>query len=198
MPASFIQGAVLGLSVAAPVGPIGILCIRRTLGEGRWVGLACGLGAATADSLYGLVAGLGLSVVASALTSAQIVLRVVGCLYLAYLGVVTLRAAPADHEAAVPGGRRALLAWGQTTLLTLSNPATIMSFAAMFSALGPTPSATQLVAGVFVGSAAWWLLLSSVVARLRARVRPVHLGWINKGSGVILLGFAAWAAWGLR
>jgi threonine/homoserine/homoserine lactone efflux protein len=191
---TFVQGAVLGFSVAAPVGPIGILCIRRTLAEGRWVGLACGLGAATADSLYGLVAGLGLSVVASTLTSIQGVLRVVGCIYLAVMGINTLRAAPAAEAAPVAGGRRALGAWAQTTLLTLTNPATIMSFAAMFSAIGPGSAPTQLVAGVFVGSAAWWLLLSQAVARLRGRIRPAHLVWINGASGVMLLGFAVWAA----
>src|SRR5262249_5240395 len=193
MLATFVQGAVLGFSVAAPVGPIGILCIRRTLGEGRWVGLACGLGAATADTLYGLVAGLGLSVVANALTSLQVALRVVGCVYLFVLGVTTLRAAPAAEAARVPGSRRALTAWAPTTLLTVTHPATILSFAAMFSALGPTQGPAGLVAGVFVGSAAWWLLLSSVVARVRGRIGPRQLVWINRVSGVVLVGFGGWA-----
>jgi threonine/homoserine/homoserine lactone efflux protein len=195
--ATFVQGAVLGLAVAAPVGPVGVLCIRRTLGEGRWVGLACGLGAATADSLYGLVAGLGLSAVARTLTSLGVALRVVGCIYLAILGAATLRAAPAAEAARGAGSRRALAVWAQTTLLTLTNPTTILSFAAMFSALGPVPGVPPLVAGVFLGSAAWWLFLSSAVALLGSRLRPAHLVWINRASGAVLLGFAVWAAWGL-
>jgi threonine/homoserine/homoserine lactone efflux protein len=194
--ATFAQAVVLGFSIAAPVGPIGVLCIRRTLADGWGVGLACGLGAATADSLYGLVAGLGLTAVTAALVGAQAVLRAAGSVYLAWLGVRALRAAPAAEAASV-AGRRALGAFGSTVLLTVTNPATILSFVALFGALVRTPSAPVLAGGVFAGSAAWWLLLSGSVSVLRGRIRPAHLVWVNRVSGAVLCGFAVWAGAGL-
>jgi len=197
MLATFLQAVLLGFSIAAPVGPIGILCIRRTLADGMGIGLACGLGAATADSFYGLVAGLGLTAITHALVGAQVFLRAAGSVYLAILGARTLRSAPAHDAAPVATSGRALRAWLSTAFLTLTNPATILSFVAMFGALTRTPNALVLTSGVFVGSAAWWLLLSGVVSRLRTRIRPVHLLWVNRASGVILVGFAVWAAAGL-
>ncbi len=197
MLATFLQAVLLGFSIAAPVGPIGILCIRRTLADGIGIGLACGLGAATADSFYGLVAGLGLTAITQTLVGAQLWLRAAGSVYLAYLGARTLRSTPAHDAAPVATSGRALRAWIATAFLTLTNPATILSFVAMFGALTRTPNALVLTSGVFVGSASWWLLLSGVVSRLRTRIRPVHLLWVNRASGLILLGFAAWAAAGL-
>jgi len=194
---TFWKAMVLGLSVAAPVGPIGILCIRRTLADGRWVGFACGLGAATADGIYGLLAGLGLTVLSASLGSGNLLLRIVGTAYLAFLGARAFRATPADSEAAAKA-EGSWRAWGSTFLLTITNPMTIMSFAAMFSAIALGREervlwlrAPVLASGVFLGSAAWWLFLSSGVSLLRARVRPRHLTWINRTAGVLLLGFAA-------
>ena len=195
----FSKALVLGLSVAAPVGPIGILCIRRTLSDGRNVGLACGLGAATADALYGLVAGLGLTALSAAATSSQTILRLVGGAYLAFLGARTLLARPAAGEADIPRSVRAWRAWASTLCLTITNPMTILFFAAAFSTIGPAADgeralyAPVLVAGVFLGSGAWWLTLSSAVHVVRARLSDVHLLWINRASGALLIGFAAWA-----
>ena len=194
---TFWKAMVLGLSVAAPVGPIGILCIRRTLADGRWVGFASGLGAATADAIYGLLAGVGLTVLSASLGEGHQLLRVAGIAYLAFLGARTFRATPADSEAA-PKAKGSWRAWASTFLLTITNPMTIMSFAAMFSVIAIQKDervlwlrAPVLASGVFLGSAAWWLFLSAGVSLLRSRLGPRHLTWINRTAGVLLLGFAA-------
>jgi threonine/homoserine/homoserine lactone efflux protein len=201
----FWKGALLGFSIAAPVGPIGVLCIRRSLGAGFLAGFASGLGAATADALYGAVAGLGLTAVSSVLLAGRGWLRLVGGLLLLALGARTFFAAPAaPRPASSTGPPRGLLhQYASTFLLTVTNPATILSFTAAFGALGLVTrlAAAALVAGVFAGSAAWWLLLAGATSRLRARLPPTALAWINRGSGLILGVFgalalaAAWAAW---
>jgi threonine/homoserine/homoserine lactone efflux protein len=189
-----VRGLVIGFSIAAPVGPIGVLCIRRTLSDGRAVGLAVGLGAAAADAVYGAIAGFGLTAVSALLVRQQTVLRIVGGLFLGYLGIRTFASRPAE-EAAPAGGAGLLGAFAATFALTLANPATILSFVAVFAGLGIAGAgsfrdATILVAGVFLGSAAWWLILSGVVGALRSRVRPRALRWVNRLSGAVLLAFA--------
>jgi threonine/homoserine/homoserine lactone efflux protein len=192
-----LRGALIGFSIAAPVGPTGVLCIRRTLAEGRAFGLVSGLGAATADALYGCVAAFGLTFISAALVSHQALLRLVGGIFLCYLGVRTLLARPAEQAAAVQGGGL-LRAYGSTFLLTLTNPMTILAFAAIFAGLGLAEaagsyaSAGLLVLGVFLGSASWWLLLSSIVGIFRARFTPAGLLWVNRISGLMLLGFGAY------
>lgn len=171
-----VKGLVIGFAIAAPVGPIGVLCIRRTFAEGRVAGLVTGLGAATADAFYGAVAAFGLSAVSSFLLGAQGALRVLGGLFLCGLGVKTFFARPAAAGAKMQGKGLAQ-AYVTTVVLTLTNPATILSFIAVFAGagLGQRTSgaieATTMVAGVFLGSAAWWLLLSGLVDRWRRR-RP--------------------------
>lgn len=195
MIATFAKAIALGLSVAAPVGPIGILCVRRTLADGRRAGFACGLGAATADTVYGLAAGLGLTAVSALLVAYDAPIRIAGALYLAILGVITFRTPSAARAAAARPGS-AWAAWASTFLLTITNPMTIVSFAAMFSTLGIAADGGQLgaaiviTAGVFVGSALWWLTLSAAVAHFRTRVRPPHLTWVNRGAGAVLVAFA--------
>jgi threonine/homoserine/homoserine lactone efflux protein len=197
----FIRGLILGLSIAAPVGPIGVLCIRRTLAEGRRYGLVSGLGAATADAVYGCVAGFGLTFVSSFLVDQQVWLRLVGGAFLCYLGVKTLLARPAE-EAAEAKGIGLLGAYGSTLFLTLTNPMTILSFAAVFAGLGIAEtggvyaSAVTLVLGVFSGSALWWLLLSSSVSLFRDRFTPQSLVWVNRISGLVVVGFGMFALWG--
>jgi threonine/homoserine/homoserine lactone efflux protein len=187
-----LRGGLIGLSVAAPVGPIGVLCIRRTLAEGRAYGLVSGLGAATADAVYGCIAAFGLTFIAAALVSHQAWLRLIGGLFLCYLGVKTLLARPAQQAAPSDGGGL----WGayaSTFFLTLTNPVTILAFAAIFAgfglASGGYDSAGLLVLGVFLGSACWWLLLSSVVSLFRTRFSPSGLRWVNRISGTIIVGF---------
>jgi threonine/homoserine/homoserine lactone efflux protein len=198
-----LRGGLIGLSIAAPVGPIGVLCIRRTLAEGRLAGLVSGLGAATADALYGCIAGFGLTVISSLLVSQQAWLRLVGGLFLGYLGVKTLLARPAQQAAAVKD-RSLLGTYASTFLLTLTNPMTILSFAAIFAGLGlgqthgDYVSAGLLVLGVFLGSATWWLLLSGSVGVFRAKFPATGLLWVNRISGIIILGFGVVALVGWR
>jgi len=195
-----LRGLAIGLSIAAPVGPIGVLCIRRTLAQGRAFGLVSGLGAATADLIYGCVAGFGLTIVSDFLVDQQVWLRLGGGAFLCYLGVRTLLARPAEQEqAALPGGNGLAGAYASTLFLTLTNPMTIISFAAIFAGLGladsggDRASAAVLVLGVFAGSALWWLLLSGGANVFRERVSPRGLGWINRISGVIITGFGLFA-----
>ncbi len=191
------RGSILGFSVAAVVGPIALLCIRRTLSAGFGVGFVSGLGAATADAGYAAVAGFGISAVAAVLVDQRAWLRVVGGIFLVYLALRTVRAAPAERSAEVgPVGVRLAGAYSSTLALTLSNPTTILSFAGIFAGLGlgslgtlSSASAVGLVLGVFVGSAVWWLLLAGLVARLRRRVTPRWLRRVNVASGLIILGF---------
>lgn len=189
-----LRGLLIGFSIAAPVGPIGVLCIRRTLTEGRAAGLVSGLGAATADALYGCIAGFGLTLISNFLVSQQLWLRLVGGLFLCYLGLKTLLSKPAE-QAAVAKGSGLLGAYASTFFLTVTNPMTIISFAAIFAGLGLASStgsyaaAGVLVAGVFLGSALWWLLLSGGVGLLRDRFNTAGLLWVNRISGVIITGF---------
>lgn len=190
----FLRGLILGFSIAAPVGPIGVLCIRRTLQEGRLSGFLSGLGAATADAFYGAVAAFGLTLITELLVAQQMWLRLIGGLFLAYLGVRTLLSKPATQAASVKSGRTLLASYSSTLLLTITNPLTILAFAAMFLGIAPPTGnwsqATLLVAGVFAGSALWWFLLSGVVGALRQHFSPAALIWVNRLSGVIILGFA--------
>ena len=196
-PGFFLRGLLIGFSIAAPVGPIGVLCIRRTLADGRMAGLASGLGAATADAFYGSLAGFGLTLVANFLVSQQTWLRLVGGIFLLYLGVKTALSQPASDSAPVTNTHSRGL-WGaylSTLLLTLTNPLTILSFAAIFAGLGLADtggnslSAVLLVLGVFCGSASWWLLLSGGVGLLRGRLTPRILQWVNRLAGAVIVVF---------
>lgn len=194
-----LRGLVLGFSIAAPVGPIGVLCIRRTLADGRAAGLASGLGAATADALYGCIAGFGLTFLSGFLVSQQTWLRLAGGAFLCWLGIKTLLARPVENRQAVPEAPRShglAGAYASTLFLTLTNPMTILSFAAIFAGLGLAgsggrdyASAGMLVLGVFLGSAAWWLLLSSGVGLFRQKFSPRAMQWVNRLSGVVIAGF---------
>jgi threonine/homoserine/homoserine lactone efflux protein len=202
-PGVFVRGLVVGLAVAAPVGPIGVLCIRRTLADGRLAGLATGLGAATVDAFYGGIAAFGVTVVSGLLLSQQVWIRLLGGLFLCYLGLKTIAAPPAERAAAT-AGPTPFRAYISAVALTLTNPPTILSFAAIFAGLGvgttgrASPATILLVLGVLVGSALWWVLLSSGVAAVRARVGPRVLRWINRLSGTMLVAFGVLAFAGLR
>lgn len=189
-----LKGLLLGFSIAAPVGPIGVLCIRRTLSNGRISGLVSGLGAASADAFYGFVAGFGLTAISGFLIDQKFWLALFGGIYLCYLGFRTFQAKPSSME--VQAENQSL--WGSylsTFGLTLTNPATILSFVALFAGLGLVSSessyfaALLLVLGVFLGSAAWWLTLSGGVSFLRDKFNSRTMVWINRIAGVVLLGY---------
>ncbi len=194
-----LRGLAIGFSIAAPVGPIGVLCIRRTLTQGRLSGLLSGLGAATADAIFGCIAAFGLGIVSRFLVDQQDVLRLLGGLFLCYLGTKTLLAHPSNAEQTTLKNNGLVAAYLSTLFLTLTNPITILSFTAIFagvglaSAAGSNFSGATLVLGVFVGSASWWLLLSSGAGVLRTRSSPAGMRWMNMISGLIITGFGVFA-----
>ena len=216
----FFKGFLLGLAIAIPVGPIGVLCIRRTLAMGQLVGLVSGLGAATADGLYGCIAGFGLTAVADFLSGQAFWLRIIGGIFLCYLGITTFLTKPSSDSAQVssepiaeaespttvasnPLPQSLIAAYTSTLALTLTNPATIFSFAALFAGLGIVQSGQSyatsgvLVAGVFLGSALWWLFLSGTVSLFRSRLTATRMQWLNRISGTVILAFGvvALAVW---
>lgn len=190
----FLKGLLLGFSIAAPVGPIGILCIRRTLQYGRLSGFFSGLGAAVADAIYAVMAAFGLSYITHLLIEEQFWLRLIGGAFLIYLGWKTFRAEP--HVEAKNVTHTTLFNdFVSTFFLTITNPLTILSFLAVFAGLGLSSTSGSyldsltLVLGVFLGSAFWWLLLSEGVTFFRAKVSQQMMLWINRTAGVIILGF---------
>jgi len=197
-----ISGIIIGFSIAAPVGPIGVLCIRRTLAEGRLHGLVSGLGAATADAVYGCIAAFGLTFISDVLVQQQLWLRIIGGAFLIFLGVKTILSKPSEKP---PSEKRTglLTAYGSTFFLTLTNPVTILSFAAIFAGIGlgsavaDYGSAALLVFSVFAGSALWWVILSGTVSLLQKRVTPRVLMWINRVSGAVIMGFGVFILIGL-
>lgn len=183
---------LIGFVVAAPVGPIGLLCIQRTLHGGRAKGLASGLGAATADGLYGMIAALGVTVLADSLLGHQVWLGVVGGALLCYMGIRAFRSRP--RLEGLPTDSEGLVrAYLSTLVLTLTNPLTVLSFGALLSGLGITRAggplaAVQSGAGVFCGSALWWLLLTGATSVLRRRLPPQWLHGVNRLAGMLIAG----------
>jgi threonine/homoserine/homoserine lactone efflux protein len=193
-PVLAFRGFILGFTIAAAVGPISLLVIRRTLAEGRIVGLASGLGVATADGTYGAIAAFGLGAITRVLADARPVLGLVGGLFLLGLAWTTARAAP--HDPASAPVRRGGLAGAYLSILglTLTNPMTILSFGALFAGLGVTgddaTGAALITIGVLLGSSAWWLVLTSIVSALRTRVTTAWIRRINVASGLAIGAFA--------
>ena len=190
----FIRGLVTGFAIAAPVGPIGMLVIRRTLADGRLLGLLTGLGAAVADALYGCVGAFGLTFISGFLMGYAAWTKFIGGAFLCYLGVMTFLAKPKENGGNTSRVRYAP-AFFSTLLLTLTNPATVLSFMAVFAGLGlgtngrDYGTAEIVVAGVFAGSALWWLLLSGSVSLVRHKFTATNMIWTNRVSGVLLLCF---------
>ncbi|MEN6356325.1 MAG: LysE family transporter [Armatimonadota bacterium] len=191
----FAKGIIIGFSIAAPVGPIGILCIRRTLAYGRASGFVSGLGAASADAMYAAVAGFGLTAISHFLISNGLWLRLFGGVFLLCLGIKIFLTKPAlmsaDHR-----HEGLIEAYLSTVVLTLANPMTILSYTAVFAGLGVgaighgLTSAVEIVSGTFVGSSLWWLTLSIGVGFVSNSLDRHMLKWVNRGAGVIILAFA--------
>ncbi|RYF73491.1 MAG: LysE family translocator, partial [Comamonadaceae bacterium] len=194
----FLKALLIGLSIAAPVGPIALLCIQRTLAHGLRIGFMSGLGAALADACYGAVGALGVSALMASMVAARVPLAVAGAAFLAWMGVQLLRAPVAMQARTAGHATRPLTAMLSVFVLTLANPMTVLSFIAVFASLtaghasGATGAgaAASMVLGVFVGSALWWLGLSAAVSTLRHRIGAPAMQWINRLSGAFLLGFA--------
>jgi threonine/homoserine/homoserine lactone efflux protein len=192
----FAQSLLIGLSIAAPVGQIGVLAIQRTLQFGRAAGLATGLGAALADAVYGAIGAFGITVLITWLVERKAWFGIGGALVLLWLAWRTLRQQPAPRRAAeAPAASAHLRYLAGTFVLTLSNPSTILSFLAVFGAIaGVAPQASPwlMVVGVLVGSAIWWVFLSALVGRFRARFDERWQRAVNRVSALLLAGFAVW------
>jgi len=195
----FFRGCVLGFSIAAPVGPIGVLCINRTLTRGALIGFASGLGAACADAVYGALAVSGLTAVTSLFASAVLIMRILGGIYLLWLAYSIWMNPPQVKEPSATATESTIAgAFASTFGLTLTNPMTILSFAAIVSAIGinagkELSSALFLIAGVFVGSALWWLILSGLIGMVAKRLSGRMLSCINRISAAMIGCFACWA-----
>lgn len=190
----FSKGFVLGVSIAAPVGPVGLLCLRRSLERGILAGFTSGLGAAAADLLYGIAAAAGLGAALSKLTTVTHSLEFAGGIFLVWLGCRTARRPAARMDDSKIQTRGLLRGFVSTFLLCATNPLTILSFAAMFAGIGveggtTASGAMMLAAGVFAGSASWWLFLSGIAACLGPRLSDAGLRWTNRASGAALIAF---------
>lgn len=196
-PALFLKSLFLGLAIAAPLGPIGALCINRTLERGFAAGVAGGLGTALADAVYATLAALGFALFAHVLGLIDMPLRLAGGAFMLWLGWKGLRARPSGAAARV-SARDLAGTTAATFLLTVTNPMTILSFAAIFAGLGlasteGSAGAALVVAGVFAGSMLWWAFLSGGVALARHRLPDGFACWVSRLSGVVLIGFGLWA-----
>jgi threonine/homoserine/homoserine lactone efflux protein len=191
----FAQSLLIGFSIAAPVGPIGLLTIQRTLNHGAAAGMATGMGAAVADAAYGAVGAFGVTVLIQALTAARLPLAIGGAAFLLWMAWSIWRAPVAERAAQAGSGTDLLRCFAGTFVLTLSNPATILSFIAVFGALAgrlQVASPWTMISGVLIGSALWWLLLAAAVGRLRERFDARWRRRVNVASAAVLAGFALW------
>lgn len=187
-----LKGVAVGFVIAVPVGPVGVLCVRRTIFEGRLVGFLCGLGAASADTIFGIVAGFGLTVISDVLLGYQDWLRLAGGLFLVYVGVSALRKRIVRCETPEKSAENLLSAYLSTFALTITNPVTILAFLGIFAGVGFTGAeatlgrAAMLVAGVLLGSLLWWLGISLGAGLFRKSIGERHLILLNRISGGIL------------
>jgi len=189
------KGLLLGFSVAAPVGPIGILCINRTINKNFAAGFVSGLGAATADLIYGLIAGLGLTAISSFLINQKLWIQSIGLIFLFYMGIKTIMKKESEIEFSADAEKGLLKDYLSTLFLTVTNPMTILFFIAVFAGLGLSKavngfsSIIQLVLGVFIGSGIWWMFLCGLTTKLKTKINKNVLRKIDLVSGLLILFF---------
>ncbi|RMF11016.1 MAG: LysE family translocator [Alphaproteobacteria bacterium] len=190
-----VAGVVIGVLVAAPIGPVNVICIQRTMQSGPGSAFLVGLGAAVGDSLFGALAALGLASISRALIAHQAWFEMVGGVILIAMGFYAWRSHPHLDDPVPTTGDLARGALATFTL-TISNPITALGFVALFTSAGVGRTgdhgeALRLVLGVFAGSALWWATITRLSAMVRDRMNDTHLWWINRGSAVIVWGFGA-------
>lgn len=188
----FVEGLMLGFAIAAPVGPIGVLCIRRTLQYGRLSGIYSGLGAASADMFFGLIAFLGINLLSDFLIQWQYWLRIGGGIFLIFWGMRIFLSKP-HVQAKSTTHATYVKDFLSTFFLTLSNPMTIIAFLAIFAGLGVVKNVTNrggwLILGIFLGSCLWWFLLCESVAFIRKKVNQNFILWLGRIAGLVIIGF---------
>jgi threonine/homoserine/homoserine lactone efflux protein len=200
---ALITGALVGFSIAIPVGPVGLLCIRRSLSDGRLAGFVTGMGAAAADTLYGLAAAFSLTALTNFLVDHRTSFQLFGGLFLLGLGVATLCSRPATSTADRPAHHPGI-AFVSAFAITATNPMTVLAFIGIFSGLSHTASDTfsslRLVLGVFLGSAVWWLILSNGAAHFSRKLQSGGFRALNliAGTGIILIALWQLAQLALR
>jgi threonine/homoserine/homoserine lactone efflux protein len=197
---NFLNGLAIGFSLAVPVGPVGVLCIRRTLAQGARRGLLVGVSAAMADMVYGIIASFGVTLISDFITSQQQWIRIVGGVLLLALAFRTYNSHPATEtfEDTINGHTRAVIS---TFLLTLTNPMTMFAFAAIFAGIGLERiigdhwSASLLVSGIFLGSFLWFTLLTLFTYIFKERITARGIVLVNKTAGILLALFGSVALW---
>lgn len=188
-----LKGVLVGLIIAVPTGPVGVLCIRRTIFHGRLAGFVSGLGAATADAIFGIIAAFGLSVISDLLLDYQQWLRIGGAAFLLLLGITAFTADPLEGTQTQRDPEDLIADFASTFVLTITNPITILAFLAIFAGIGfggaqaTLGRAAILVLGVWFGSLLWWALLAFGAGAMRVSFGRHHLVWIHRGSGGILV-----------
>jgi threonine/homoserine/homoserine lactone efflux protein len=201
-----LKGVLVGIIIAVPTGPVGVLCIRRTIFHGRVAGFVSGLGAATADAIFGIIAGFGLSVISELLLDYQQWLRIGGAVFLLFLGINAFASDPLEGTQNQRDPEDLIADFASTFVLTITNPITILAFLAIFAGIGfsgvqaTLSRAAILVLGVWIGSLLWWAALAFGAGAMRVSFDRRHLVWIHRGSGGILVfsGVALLGSWLLR
>jgi len=198
----FIKGLLVGFLIAAPVGPVNVMCVRRTIMHGRLVGLVSGMGAATADTIFGAIAAFGLSFVYELMMTERLWLGLGGGALLVVMGIRTLFAEP-PQATDTEDPPNLLGDFTSTLFLTLTNPVTIVSFLAAFTAVGVAAEPGEpiglddwvLLLGVFLGASTWWLFITEAVALFHGRIPLAMLRWTNRIAGMVILAFALAVFW---
>ena len=192
----FINGMILGFSASVPLGPIGLICIQKTLNSGRWAGLVSGAGSATSDTFFAIIAAFGISFISNFIEQQQFILRMIGGIILVVVGLKIFLTNPAIQIRKQRRGKNNLLGdFISIFLLTLSNPITFLVFGAVFASSGfikeenTFPDLVQIVVGVFVGAMLWWFILTTFINMFRAKFRLKRLWWINKITGAVIVLF---------
>lgn len=191
----FLTAFLIGFSIAAPVGPIGILTIQRSINYGRSAGLATGLGAATADACYGALVGFGLNALQEVLKNIELFLRIGGAAFFIYLGINIFKSNPVNEKKEENRSNNWKLYFSML-FITLTSPATCLIFISVFSNAGfeldqlTVGTISRVVIGVFAGSASWWLLLSFLASQFAHKLNNEHLKNLNRVAALFIFGFA--------